>query len=67
MAFRSAPAQNTGRSWPSVLARSTPTQTSGSSSMASMAASISVATSPLTALRASGRLSVMRATRPWTS
>ena len=42
IAFRSAPAQNTGRSWPSVLARRTPTQTSGSSSMASMAASIAV-------------------------
>ena len=41
----------------SVLARRTPTQTSGSSSMRSMAASISVATAPFTACQGrAGRL-----------
>src|SRR5829696_6639637 len=44
-----------------------PTQSSGSASRRSMAASMPLATSPLTALRASGRLRVITATRPCVS
>ncbi len=64
--LRSWPEQNVGLS-PTVTARRTPTHVSLSDSRRSMAASISCATWRLTALRASGRLSVMRATRPSTS
>src|SRR4051812_25150256 len=67
MTFRSAPAQNTGRSCAPVSAHRTPTQTSGSASSRSTAASSPLATSRLTALRASGRLRVMTATRSRTS
>jgi hypothetical protein len=42
-----------------------PTQTSSSASSWSIAASRPAATSPLMALRASGRFSVMVATRPF--
>ena len=59
MALRSAPALKTG---PSPVTM--PTQTSASPSSLSMAASMPEATSPLTALRASGRLMRSTATRP---
>ena len=64
IALRSAPAQKTGFSWPAVFAVTIPTQISSSASMASSAASTPLATSPLTALRASGRFSVMMPMRP---
>ena len=57
-----APAQKT-----EPLAASTAVHAWSSASNRSMAASMPLATSPFTALRASGRFSVMRATRPWTS
>ena len=60
--FRSAPAQNTVP-----LERMMPTQSSESFSSWSMAASMPFATSPFTALRASGLSSVMISTRPRTS
>ena len=59
ISFRSAPAQKT-----EPVAVTTPTQSSGSFSSVSSASSIPRATSPLTAFRASGRLSVIRPTRP---
>jgi len=64
IALRSAPAQKTGFSWPSLFAVSTPTQTFGSASSLSMAASTPLATSGLMALRAWGRFRVMIATCP---
>ena len=65
--LRSAPAQNTGRAWPSTFALRTPTRRSGSSSIRSTAASSATARSRSTALRALGRLSVMTPTAPFRS
>ncbi len=59
ISLRSAPAQKTGGT-PVMI----PTQVASSASMRSMASSIPWATSPLTALRASGRLMVMTANGP---
>ena len=67
IAFKSAPAQNTGRSWPVVLACKIAIHTLSSASSWSIAASSPDATSPFTALRASGRFSEMTATLPLTS
>ena len=59
ISLRSAPAQNTGGSPVRI-----PTQIESSASIWSMASSIPLATAPLTALRASGRLILMMANGP---
>ena len=58
-ALRSAPAQNTGPVWVRM-----PSHSESSASRRSMASSSPLEMSPLTALRASGRFMVMRATLP---